>query len=112
MAAPMISSRIKPRKEYPRVENIAVGEECYLNFPSVVVDAKDNTTYLEKRASTVAASPLFTVIVRRDHEGYHVILHEPYVRFEPKIVKDYTELVPVSSVREELDPTNPFNNPL
>jgi hypothetical protein len=79
----------------------------YITFTDVVVD-QDLSTYLEPDAALCGPGHLHTVTVTRGADGYHLTIPakasgiNPRLFFKPTTITDYSRLIPVVDIREEV----------
>lgn len=84
------------------IGDLHVGEECYMLAPAVRVDSKTHEVWLPT-SEMAEVSPLTNrVIVRRQTDGYHVIVFEKGCKFRPEPLKlPEKDIAPVESIMED-----------
>jgi len=92
------------QKPQARISNLAIGETGYISFEYILVDEKDLAVYIFPEAKLVHDG-ILAAIIRRDADGYHLVLRRNY-SFRPREIPDHTNLLPVVEVTEDTEPTS------
>ena len=94
----MPQSRI--RKPPMTLPNLREGDEVFVTFTEIVVDQKDGSTYVSKKADA-RDQARNTVKIRRSADGYHLTIWEKDTDFRPTDINDWIDLIPIETITEQ-----------
>ena len=95
----MPQSRIK-KPPITALPNLREGGEAFVTFTDVVVDQKDGSTYVNRKADTRDRAR-DTVKIRRSADGYHLTIWENDTEFRTTEITDCTDLIPIKTITEQ-----------
>ncbi len=84
------------------VSQLEVGQTGFINFSELRVDL-DLSTFIEP-ATKLRKKSFNTVEVRRNDEGWNVVIHDATLTFRRREITDYADLIPVVEIIEEIEP--------
>jgi hypothetical protein len=88
------------------LSDLAIGATDYLRSTDVKVDSDTGATYVQKDAKLYGSKlPDFAVKVTREENGCRIVIQSKSITFRPRPISDYSDLIPVTAVREELEPS-------